>query len=215
MPFPSPAVTSAATLVAMQGKPTPHAAVVLGCIILTGGAASRMGTDKGALAWEGLRAVDRVAAIAAAAGARIILTAGSTDYGLPKVVEDPPGSGPVGGVVAGARALRLAGCERALVLAVDAPTIRTEDLAPLLAEGGPGAAFDGLHVPMVVDIAAIPGEAQAGWPMARLADRAGLKRMVYPPQARARLRGANTPEERAALLEEFVAWEAAQKGGAG
>lgn len=188
--------------------------MVFGSIILTGGAASRMRADKGALLWLGQRAVDRVAALARAAGADALVTAGTADYGLPRVVEDPPLGGPVAGVLTGVAALRARGCDRALVLAVDAPTIRLGDIAPLLAQGGAGAAFDGLHLPMVLAFAATPPDAKADWPMARLADRSGLARLTCDSQTRARLRGANTPEERALLMAELAAWEAAQKGGA-
>ena len=52
------------------------------------------------------------------------------------------------------------GCERVLVLAVDAPTIRATDILPLMTHEGPGAAFEGLHLPMVVDLARLPPEAQ-------------------------------------------------------
>jgi len=188
--------------------------VVLGSIILTGGAASRMGADKGALPWLGMRAVDRVAALARAAGAHVLVTVGTTDYGLAFVADDPPLGGPVGGVLAGVKALRTRGCDRALVLAVDAPTIRLADIEPLLSEVGVGAAFEALHLPMVLDIAAIPSEARADWPMARLAERTGLSQLICPPEARARLRGANTPVERDELLVELAASEAAQKDGA-
>jgi molybdopterin-guanine dinucleotide biosynthesis protein A len=188
--------------------------MVLGGVILTGGTASRMGADKGALLWMGLRAVDRVAALAGRAGALALVTVGTTDYGLPRVADEPPLGGPVGGVLAGVEALRAAGCRRALVLAVDAPTIELRDLAPLLALGGAGAAFEGLHLPMVLDLAALPPDARADWPMARLADRAGLVRLACPPEARARLRGANTPEERDTLLAAFGAAPSAQKDGA-
>jgi molybdopterin-guanine dinucleotide biosynthesis protein A len=130
-------------------------------------------------------------------------------------MDDMPLGGPVGGVMAGVRALRAAGCDRALVLAVDAPTIRLQDIQELLAAAGPGGAFEGLHLPMVLDLAAVPPETEAGWPLARLADRAGLVRLACPQGAHARLRGANGPEERDALLAELAAWEGAQKDGAG
>ena len=120
----------------------------------------------------------------------------------------------MGGVIAGVEALRGAGCDRALVLAADAPTIRPQDIQPLLAQGGAGATFEGLHLPMVLDLAAVPSGAQAGWPMARLVDLARLERLACPPQARARLRGANTPEEREVLLMELAGFEIAQKDGA-
>lgn len=188
--------------------------MALGSIILTGGAASRMGADKGALLWLDRRAIDRVAALARMAGAEALVTVGMTDYGLPRVVEDPPLGGPVAGVLAGAAALRALGCDRALVLAVDAPTIRPDDIAPLLALGDAGAAFDGLHLPMLLALDATPPDAKADWPMARLVDRSGLTRLTCDPGSRARLRGANTPDEREALLAELAAWEGAQKGGA-
>jgi molybdopterin-guanine dinucleotide biosynthesis protein A len=173
-----------------------------------------MGADKGALVWLGQPAVDRVAALARMAGAEALVTVGAADYGLPRVVEDPPLGGPVAGVLSGAAALRALGCTRALVLAVDAPTIRLDDIVPLLALEGAGAAFEGLHLPMVLALAALPLETQANWPLARLADRAGLARLACEPRARARLRGANTPEERDALMAELAVSEAAQKGGA-
>jgi molybdopterin-guanine dinucleotide biosynthesis protein A len=173
-----------------------------------------MGTDKALLEWAGLRAIDRVAALAAAAGAQVIVASGSRDHGLPLALDETQFGGPVGGLIAGAVALRQAGCDRMLALAVDAPTIRLADIAPLLTQASPGAAYQALHLPMVIDVAAIPTDAQADWPLARLVERAGLARPACPREAHARLRGANTLEERDALMSELVAAEAAQKGGA-
>ena len=135
--------------------------MALGAIILTGGAGVRMGADKATLLWAGRRAVDRVVGLAQAAGCEVILTAGSNDYGLMLALDAAPGGGPVGGVLAGAQTLRRAGCDRALVLAVDAPTARLEDIAPLLAAGAAGAAFEALPLPMVFDIASLPSEPSA------------------------------------------------------
>ena len=171
----------------------------LGAVILTGGAASRMGQDKALMLWAGRTAVDRVAQIAGAVGAKVVLTVGGQgDYGYPQAVEATAFGGPVGGVLAGMAALRAAGCARALVLAVDAPTLEAEDLAPLIAHGAPGARYAGLHLPLVMALDAVPADASAGWPMARLAE--GLVKLDCPEAARARVRGANTPEERDALL---------------
>lgn len=164
----------------------------LGAIILCGGGSRRMGRDKALLDWDGVRAVDRVVALARAVGAEALVTAGA-DLGLPWVPDDDTGAGPVGGVLAGARALR---CERLLVLAVDAPTVTVEDLTPLLAAGG---YYEGLPVPMIVAASAIPADAEAGWPLRRFVERAGLAALPVPDGAMARLRGANTPEEREAL----------------
>ena len=165
----------------------------LGAIILCGGGSTRMGRDKAVLDWGGRRAVDRVADLAWAVGARALVTAGA-DLGLPWVPDDAAGGGPVGGVLAGARAL---GTARLLVLAVDAPTVTPADLAPLLERGG---CYEGLPVPMVIAARAMPADAEAGWPLRRFVERAGLESLPVPEGAVARLRGANTPEERADLL---------------
>jgi len=174
-----------------------------------------MGADKAALVWNGRRAVDRLAQLARDLGAAATLTVGGQDYGLPIATEDPPGGGPVAGIVAGAASLRARGCGRLLVLAVDAPTLLPADLQPLLDGPSPGATFADLHLPLVLDLDALPAEAGAGWPMGRLVERAGLARLACPPEARARLRGANTPEERQVLLKALAGAESAQEKGEG
>ncbi len=173
--------------------------IPFGVLILTGGGSTRMGVDKAALDWGGVRAVDLLADLARGLGAAQVLTVGA-DHGLPFVPDPEPGAGPVGGVLAGAAALRGAGLARALILAVDAPTVTPADLAPLLAAPAPGAVFEGLPLPMVVSLQALPVEAQAGWPLRRLVERAGLFALPVSSEAEARLRGANTPQERAKLL---------------
>lgn len=183
--------------------------MTLGALVLTGGGSVRMGRDKAGLDWNGRSAMDRCRALAQAVGARPVLTVG----GAGELPDDQPDSGPVGGVIAGARALCDAGCDRALVLAVDAPTALARDLQPLLEVPGVGAAYEGLHLPMVLALDALPADAAANWPMARLVERAGLARLVCPPEAAARLRGANTPDERAALLAALAQEEGAQQSG--
>jgi len=170
-----------------------------GALILTGGGSRRMGRDKAALDWGGVRAVDRVAVLAQAMGAHSVFTVGA-DLGLPWIADPEPGAGPVGGVIAGVAALRAQGLIRALVLAVDAPTLTAQDLAPLVAAPAPGAAYEGLPLPMMLDLSALPADAALGWPLRRLVERAGLASLPVPAEAEMRLRGANTPEERARLL---------------
>ncbi len=184
----------------------------LGAMILCGGASERMGAAKASLDWMGRRAVDWVAATAAQAGAADILTVGPEDYGYPAVADDEHLGGPVGGVIAGARVLIARGAERLLVLAVDAPTLTAADLTPLL-DVPEGAAFEGLHFPFVAPGAALPYDARADWPVGRLIERAGLARITCPPKSRERLRGANTPVERIALLNELAERQNAQTGG--
>ena len=173
-------------------------------MILCGGRASRMGEDKALVDWAGRRAVDRVADIAAAAGARALVTVGPAHYGFPAIADDELFAGPVGGILAGARALTAQACTRALVLAVDTPTLAAADLGPLLAHGGP-AAYDGLHLPLVLDLAALPAAAASGMRISAFATQVGAVRLPVPPGAATRLRGANTPEEHAVLLAELRA----------
>lgn len=179
----------------------------LGALILTGGASSRMGEDKAALDWLGRTAVDRVAALAEALGVAAVLTVGRTAYGLPFVADPVPLGGPVGGIVAGVSVLRAQGHARALVLAVDAPSLRPDDLTPLLHAGPPGAAYAGFPLPLILATDAPIEDAAAGWPIARLIDRCGLHRPDAPADAIVRLRGANTPAERQVLLQALAAAE--------
>jgi molybdopterin-guanine dinucleotide biosynthesis protein A len=176
-----------------------HPSPSLGAIILTGGASSRMGVDKASQVWGDARAVDLVAALARAAGATRIVTAGGTDFGLPWAADPEPLSGPVAGLLGGV-ALLGPEIERFLVLAVDAPTIRPDELAPLLAAPPPGASYQGLPLPMVLDRAAVPAGAAGDWPLKRVVERAALASLAAPADAVDRLRGANTPQERAELL---------------
>lgn len=171
----------------------------LGGLVLTGGKSRRMGADKALLDWHGAPAVARACALARAAGADPVLTVGRTAYGLPAAMGEAPDGGPAAGVVEGARALAAAGCRRALVLAVDAPTIEAADLAPLIAAPG-SAAYAGLHLPAVIEIADLPPSQAFGWPMGRLLEVLKAARPPAPREALVRLRGANTPGERERLL---------------
>ena len=177
--------------------------MTFGAIILVGGASSRMGTDKAVLDWGGRRAVDRVADLALEVGAAQVMTAGG-DYGLPFVDDPSPLAGPVSGVLAAAAALRSAGLTRILVLAVDAPTLRADDVTPLLAAGSPGAAYAGFPLPVVIELPALSSDAKPDWPLRRLIERSEVLRLPCPPDLTRRLRGANTPAERDALLADWV-----------
>ena len=176
----------------------------LGALILVGGGSQRMGEDKAELDWGGRRAVDLAADLAGAAGAEVILTAGG-DYGLPFVDDAVGGAGPVGGVIAGAACLADLGLSHALILAVDAPSIELADIAALLAAPDPGAAFAGFPAPAVIALGALPKDAAPGWPLRRLIERSRLALLTPPPDAELRLRGANTPGERAILLQQLLA----------
>jgi molybdopterin-guanine dinucleotide biosynthesis protein A len=170
-------------------------------VILCGGSSSRMGADKARLDWNGVSAIDRLLTLSRDLGIQMVLTAGA-DHGLPAVLDASPGEGPCGGILAAVPQLRAAGYARALVLAVDAPTVTASDIRPLLEARGPGTAYEGLPLPMVIDLAAVPAATQAQWPLKRLVQAAGLVVLPCSDQAKPRLRGANTPEERLRLLAE-------------
>jgi molybdopterin-guanine dinucleotide biosynthesis protein A len=163
-----------------------------------------MGTDKALMDWGGARALDRLVALSEELGVQMVLTAGA-DHGLPFVFDAQPGEGPCGGVLAAAGRLSAAGYDRALILAVDAPTATAEDVQPLMEAGRPGAAYEGLPLPMAIELSAIPPDARANWPLRRLVTAAGLRTFACSDEARRRLRGANTPEERLHLLSEVRA----------
>ena len=160
-----------------------------------------MGADKARLDWNGVSAIDRLVALSHALGIQMVLTAGA-DHGLPAVLDAQPGGGPCGGILAAALQLRAEGYVRALILAVDAPTVTASDIRPLLKARSPGAAYEGLPLPMAIDLAAIPTGTEAQWPLKRLVQAAGLSVLPCSDQAKPRLKGANTPEERLRLLAE-------------
>src|SRR5687767_7248553 len=107
-------------------------------LLLTGGASRRMGRDKALLEVGGRRLVDRAASVLAAV-ADPVLEVGPGWSELAAVREDPPGSGPLAALSAGAAGLRAAGhTGPVLVLAVDMPRVG-EELLRFLAER-PGTA---------------------------------------------------------------------------
>lgn len=109
-------------------------------LLLTGGASRRMGTDKALIEVDGKRLVDRVAAVLAAV-ADPVIEVGPGWSGLPAVREDPPGSGPLAALGAGAAALREAGHDGPfLVLAVDMPRVGVELLRFLAGRAGTATA---------------------------------------------------------------------------
>lgn len=181
----------------------------LGAAILAGGASRRMGVDKAALPFGGARAVDAAVALAAAVGAEVTVVAGGADYGLPRVLDPTPFGGPVGGVLAAAARLVELGCGRMLVLAVDTPLATAADVAPLLAACP--AAYEGLPLPFVTALADLP-TAPADWPLHRLLDAWGVRRIDCPTEVAARLRGANTPAEWGALNASICTLSSAAPG---
>jgi molybdopterin-guanine dinucleotide biosynthesis protein A len=110
-----------------------------------------MGSDKALLEVDGQRLVDRATAILGAV-ADPVVEVGPGWSGLPAVREDPPGSGPLAALGAGAAALRAAGHDGpVLVLAVDMPRVSVDLLRFLAGRAGPATAVpraDGHPQPM-------------------------------------------------------------------
>jgi len=99
-----------------------------------------MGADKALLEVDGQRLVDRAAA-ALRAVADPVLEVGPGFSALPAVREDPPGTGPLAAVAAGAAALRARGHDGpVIVLAVDMPFVTVELLRLLATRAGPATA---------------------------------------------------------------------------
>ena len=103
-------------------------------IVLTGGTSRRLGFDK-ATVRVGSETVATRAARVLGAVCTPLIEVGPGHTGLPWVREDPPGSGPLAALVAGARALK---CERVLLLACD--LVRVEPPVLRVVAGWDGAA---------------------------------------------------------------------------
>ncbi|HWD51310.1 MAG TPA: molybdenum cofactor guanylyltransferase [Acidimicrobiales bacterium] len=107
-------------------------------LLLSGGASRRMGCDKASIRVDGQSAASRAAARLSSV-ADPVWEVGPSHCHLPHVVEDPPGSGPVGAVVAGWKALTASGFRGpVLVLACDLPLMTAELLRWLAEVPGPG-----------------------------------------------------------------------------
>ncbi len=102
--------------------------------VLTGGASTRMGTDKAMLLVDGIPMAVRVALAMRAAGAAEVLAIGGdahalTALGLAVVPDAYPGEGPLGGIIT---ALRAAGDGTVMVTACDMPWIAAQHITPLV-----------------------------------------------------------------------------------
>jgi molybdopterin-guanine dinucleotide biosynthesis protein A len=115
-------------------------------VILAGGYSRRMGADKGALKIAGEPAVVRLYGLLATAVGEVVVSVrpeqldgpgGATYAGLPCVLDDDSGSGPLGAIVSVARRYP----DRALlVVAVDLVGLTADSIDRLLAARRPGVA---------------------------------------------------------------------------
>jgi molybdopterin-guanine dinucleotide biosynthesis protein A len=89
-------------------------------VLLTGGASRRMATDKASIRWRGETLAARAARVLAVVCDPVI-EVGSAASELRCVREEPPGSGPLAALLAGARALGSQGA--VVLLACDLPFV--------------------------------------------------------------------------------------------
>ena len=101
--------------------------------VLTGGASRRMGTPKAELLVDGAPMAVRVADAARAAGASAVAAVGLAVPGADHLVEDEPGAGPLGAVLA---ALRWADGDAVLVLGCDLVSPSAAAMEALIEELG-------------------------------------------------------------------------------
>jgi molybdenum cofactor guanylyltransferase len=97
-------------------------------LLLTGGASRRLATDKARIVWQGETLAARAARVLTAVCDPVI-EVGTDATGLPCVREDPPGSGPLAALLAGARALASQG--PIVLLACDLPFVEPPMLSLL------------------------------------------------------------------------------------
>lgn len=121
-------------------------------IVLTGGASRRMGTDKATLEVGGMT-LGRRAAVAISAATSAAIEVGPGVTGLPHVVEDPPGGGPLAAIVTGWTELvaRTGEKQPAVVLACDLPAASPALVSWLAGRSGDRSVvpvLDGLDQPL-------------------------------------------------------------------
>lgn len=180
-------------------------------VVLAGGRSQRMGADKARLQWQGRTLLDHLLALLEASGCtRVLVSGGYSAY--PHVRDRWPHRGPLGGLASiAAEALET----RWLVLAVDQPLLDVEMLRSLrigleaAIERGRGVCrFGEEQLPMALQMSAdirrwmegaLKG-AGSGASLKHLQERLRVHTLAADAGVRARLRGANTPEEWQALL---------------
>jgi molybdopterin-guanine dinucleotide biosynthesis protein A len=94
----------------------------VGGILLTGGTSRRLGVDKATLLLDGIPLAQR-AADALRARCPVLVEVGPGHSDLRAVREEPPGSGPLAALVAGADALVEADVDAVVLLACDLPNV--------------------------------------------------------------------------------------------
>ena len=180
-------------------------------VVLAGGRSQRMGVDKAHLLWKGQPLIDRAASALRATGCTRVVVSG--DYpGHAHVVDRHPQRGPLGGL---ASIAAVAPESRWLILAVDQPLVDPALLRPLLdglLAGVECARFVCRYGEEPLPMALVVSGDTRKWLQAAVCGDAGRRSLqalqerlrihALPADAtvRARLRGANTPDEWQTLI---------------
>ena len=106
--------------------------MTVGGVLLTGGSSRRLGVDKATLVVHGQRLADHAAEVLGAVCTQVVEVGPGVTH-LPVCREDPIGSGPLAGLVAGAAALGSAASDGVVLLACDLPGVEVP-LVRLVAE---------------------------------------------------------------------------------
>lgn len=173
-----------------------------------------MGTDKASLLWGGRPFADVVAETLAGRCAPVVRVGGPADpahrSNTAVLADAAEGAGPLAGVVSALRSLDV---DRLVVVSCDAPALRVDDLAPLLEQTG-AASFRHVNsdrrwpLPCVLPATALDVAeahlASGRRSLHRLLDALDADQVDLIDESVAeRLRGANTPEELAALRSAY------------
>jgi molybdenum cofactor guanylyltransferase len=112
---------------------------IVAALVLSGGASRRMGQDKTRLLIDGATLGARIGQLASRA-CSLAIEVGPGVTGLPSVVEDPPGAGPLVAIASGRDELRRRGHSGpALVVACDLPFLSDQLVRALVDWDAPGS----------------------------------------------------------------------------
>jgi len=169
--------------------------------VLTGGSSSRMGRDKATIRMSGETLASRTARILSAV-ASPCFEVGPGVSSLPALREDPPGSGPLAAIAAGASALAVG--LPALVVACDLPRLDADLLRWLAGHPARGSVvpiWDGRPQPLcarwsATALGTVPRLVAAGArSMHVLLDRPGTVLVAPPDRLVTALADVDTPEQ--------------------
>lgn len=157
-----------------------------------------MGQDKARLVWEGVPLVvhqlERLEGLMAGA---LVIGGDYSDLGLPAVVDEHPGEGPLGGILTA-----LGQSRSALILAVDMPRVTTATLRALLQRTGADAVVprhpDGRMQPLAALYrASARAKLQAAFDggVRRVVEAIGALEIEWYDTAADEFRAMNTPAE--------------------